>query len=288
MRSLRRRGLLGSVRHAMQWLATEVESRQKRRARQAIDERFDQAHGIDTGGIVRVDALGVTGENVQHAVQYQPVFPEPVNEVMKQLPVDGGKFIFVDFGSGKGRALLLASEFPFRRIVGIEFSRQLHQTAEANWRKYRSRTQKCKTIELLCVDAVTYDIPPVPTVFFLYNPFREVVMKKVADRIHKSLQQVPRTVFVVYFNPQVLNLWSRIDALEIFPIRQPVWPALFRGETVEVWATRGTSAGRNLGRASYIEWAAGQILVFLYCPLRIFCSSTCESMQHLTAQFIYS
>jgi hypothetical protein len=35
-------------------------------------------------------------------------------------------------GSGKGRALLVASELPFAKIIGVELSRELHRIAEQN------------------------------------------------------------------------------------------------------------------------------------------------------------
>ena len=52
-------------------------------------------------------------------------------------------FIFIDLGSGKGRALLMASDYPFRRIVGVELLPQLHRAAQDNLTKYRSETQQC-------------------------------------------------------------------------------------------------------------------------------------------------
>ena len=78
-----------------------------------------------------------------------------------------GHHLFIDFGSGKGRALLLASELPFKKIVGIEFSPPLHEIARANWRNYLSATQRCKAVELLCLDVVEYAIPPEPAVMCL-------------------------------------------------------------------------------------------------------------------------
>jgi SAM-dependent methyltransferase len=212
-----------------------------RRAIQKIHEGFDREYGVDTAATVSVSALGAHGRNVQHAVEYQAILPEAFAEVMKQLPIDFGQSVFIDFGSGKGRALLLASEFPFEKIVGVEFSPQLHGIAEANCRKYRSATQKCKTIELLCIDAVEYDIPPKPAVFYFYNPFHEEVMTQIAGKVDRSLRELPRKVFVVYF----WAFWAErrrslegIEGLEPFPVCQPLWPGQSGREVVKVWVTK--------------------------------------------------
>ena len=71
--------------------------------------------------------------------------------------MDKEQLVFVDLGSGKGRTLLLASEYPFRRIVGVELSPKLHRIAKTNVEKFRSEEQRCRTFALHCMDAVRYD-----------------------------------------------------------------------------------------------------------------------------------
>ena len=45
-------------------------------------------------------------------------------EILADLGIYYPDCVFLDLGAGKGRALLLASQFPFKRIVGVEFSIQ--------------------------------------------------------------------------------------------------------------------------------------------------------------------
>lgn len=71
-----------------------------------------------------------------------------------------------------GRALFMAMEFPFRTVIGVEFSPVLHDKAKENARRYHSHTRKCKQLELLCMDASRFDIPPEPLIIYMYNPFR--------------------------------------------------------------------------------------------------------------------
>jgi SAM-dependent methyltransferase len=110
-------------------------------------------------------------------------------------------YTFVDFGSGKGRALLLASEFPFKRILGLEFSPELHRTAEENIRRYNSATQKCRDIQSLNVDFADYALPPEASVLFFFHPCRIRVLSEVVAGIGLSLLSQPRPLYVAYVAP---------------------------------------------------------------------------------------
>lgn len=74
---------------------------------------------------------------------YLPTSTLAFQSIMRNLPTDVSEYVFVDFGSGKGRTLLLAAEFNFKRIIGVEFARELHDTAVKNVKNYSSASQKC-------------------------------------------------------------------------------------------------------------------------------------------------
>jgi len=207
----------------------------------AIDDNFDKDYGVDTAGTIPGKKLDTDSTNVQNATAYQAIFPIPFGEVMNQLPADFEQSTFIDYGSGKGRALLLASEYPFRKITGIEFSPSLHEVAESNFRNYRSATQKCKSIESLCMDAVEYVPPPEPAIFFFYNPFDGQIMADVASKIDKSLREFPRKAFIVHFWPPENDcVWDGVETLEKFPVSEPTWPWKRQRRVVAVWVTKGS------------------------------------------------
>ena len=121
--------------------------------------------------------------------------------------------VFIDLGSGKGRTLLMASDYPFRRIVGVELLPALHQVAQENLDKYRSESQKCFAVESICADATNFFFPAEPTVLYLFNPFPEAGLRKVIANLQQSLQEHPRPVFLLYHNPQVQQVLSESAAL---------------------------------------------------------------------------
>jgi len=96
---------------------------------------------------------------------------------------------------------LMASEFPFRRIVGVELLPELHAAAEQNVREYHSATQKCRAIETICRDARVFDFPIEPVVLYLFNPLPEAGLVQVMEGLQQSLRDHPRPLFVVYHNP---------------------------------------------------------------------------------------
>lgn len=132
---------------------------------------------------------------------YQPVEPVLFREMLSALPIDFKQFTFVDIGSGKGRALLLASEFPFRRMLGVELLPELHLIAQRNVRKISAEPSQFAAIETICADATQFGFPEDPLVVFLNNPLPETALRKLIGNLENSLREKVRPVFVLYANP---------------------------------------------------------------------------------------
>jgi hypothetical protein len=139
---------------------------------------------------------------------YQPTEPSLFREMMASLPVAFDTFTFVDLGSGKGRTLLMASEYPFRKIVGVELMAELHRAAEENIRAYHSATQRCSQIEAVCTDACEFVFPTEPLVLYLFNPLPESGLRRLIASLEKSLAANPRPLYVLYHNPLLGHLFG--------------------------------------------------------------------------------
>ena len=180
---------LGSV-----FLEFTRESTPERRRRRYGDAEYDWEQRVNTtsGGVgARSRLLGLL-----HS-EYQPIEPELFREIMARMEIDFDRFTFVDIGSGKGRALLLAAERPFRRIIGIELLPELHQIASGNAERVSRHV-----IELNCGDAAQFSFPSEPSVIFLFNPLPEAGFRSVVRNIVMSLQESPRPVYLIYVNPE--------------------------------------------------------------------------------------
>jgi SAM-dependent methyltransferase len=179
----------------------EAVSQRVHRAERA--ESFDARFGTDTGDVVfpwDLPSLGASRNAEIHA--YEGTSASLIREILGRLPVQTDQLAFVDLGSGKGRALLVASEFPFVEIVGVELSRELHLIAQENVRRFRPAHQRATKFRLSCMDATQYDFGTKALVLFLYNPFGRDTLRTVLANLEASLEATPRQAFLVYLNPR--------------------------------------------------------------------------------------
>jgi hypothetical protein len=171
----------------------------ERRKSRYGDIDFDVDHGVDTTWATV--SLRTRIREWLSGGQYQPSEPTLFREIIESLPVPPDGFTFIDLGSGKGRTLLMASSFPFRRIIGMELLEELNAIASQNIARYHSDEQCCFAIESHAGDARYFPFPTEPTVLYLFNPFPRHIWREVLANLHGSLQAAPRPVFVIYHNP---------------------------------------------------------------------------------------
>lgn len=175
------------------------------------ERRFDRRHGLDTAGTAPLALLSVLDDGFDRTHdrrRYEPVPLVTFARMMSRLPADLSDYVFVDFGSGKGRALMLAARCGFKRLIGIEFAAELHRAAERNVEALRRRCPRPAPIELVNENAVRFPIPDEKCVFYLFNPFGDQVLAEVVSNIEGSYRRRPRKMFFLYVNPhgaQVLH-----------------------------------------------------------------------------------
>jgi precorrin-6B methylase 2 len=116
---------------------------------------------------------------------------------MKHLTIQEDRDVFLDYGSGMGRVVVLAATYPFRKVIGIEVSSELNAIAKDNVRRAYKRL-KCKDIDLITGDAASYVVPPEVNYVYLYNPFRGETLSRVFDNIRKSLDVTDRKLTLIY------------------------------------------------------------------------------------------
>lgn len=206
-------GALGLIPHNAR-LALRALSPRRRRA-QREEREFDRAHGLDTATPLPVAGLGLDAADAAHAVEYKPSGIRFVQRILRELEIRHANYSFVDLGCGKGRALLLASHFPYHRIVGVELSPRLAAIAEANVSAYRPADQRCHAITIHRGDAAGFALPNGPLVIYLYNSFDDVVLARVGATIARTLAQAPRDLILLYVNPVHRRVLDALPALRI-------------------------------------------------------------------------
>jgi len=143
--------------------------------------------------------------------------------------------VLVDFGSGKGRMLLVASEFGFREERGVEFAHELCETARRNVARYTARTGVAAEFKIIESDAACYAIAADENVFMMYNPFDETILGRVLDNIAASLRKAPRRILIIYVNPR----WGRVIEQQADFVLVHEW--VLRGFKFAVYSSRDSS-----------------------------------------------
>jgi SAM-dependent methyltransferase len=159
----------------------------------------------------RVETRGIQPTTAPHGVQYEPTSPGQFTRLMKRLPHSPQGRTFIDFGSGKGRVLLLALAYPFRRVMGVEYSAELHGAAERNLETYCGR-RRCRDARSIRADARTFELAPGPLTLYFNNPFDAEVMSPVVQNIRRSLEADPREVSIL-----CETRWTQTAIIEQIP-----------------------------------------------------------------------
>lgn len=127
---------------------------------------------------------------------------------------------FLDIGAGKGRAMMLAGEYPFRRIVGVELHPALAAASRENiehWQASHLHAPKMKVIE---DDVMRLHMPVGPCLVFLFNPFGAVLLDRFLFKLRKAFFNRPHQLDLLYVNDE----WHDLIATE-----HPQFKQLWRG-----------------------------------------------------------
>lgn len=162
------------------------------------DQYYERRFAVSTARMEDTSDLGFTNHELHcyEATDYRTLFA-----VIRSMRIRPGQDVFVDIGAGKGRALIVAATFPFKRIVGVELSEPLVQLARRNIEAARSRLV-CQDVQVLCADATTVPVPDDATVVFLFNPFHGDVMVRALLNVKASITRRPRSLRLVLVNPR--------------------------------------------------------------------------------------
>jgi hypothetical protein len=123
-----------------------------------------------------------------------------ITKAMARLDIDPRRYSFIDYGSGKGKAMLMASDLPFKTIIGLEYAKRLHDIAAENCRTYRSPNQQCHSLVPIQADALEYTPPAGPIVCFMCNPFDEATLGAVFNSWRVRYEGGEREIRILYLN----------------------------------------------------------------------------------------
>jgi SAM-dependent methyltransferase len=186
---------------------------------------FDLEFGVRTSGLVAGRHLGSGHRHDRHATAYYAVAPSVFRGMIARwrrlkplAPID--EFTFIDLGAGLGRAMLLAAEYPFRAVLGVEFNPTLARSGRRNLAQWRASGRARAPMRIVCRDAAELELPAGPCVAFLFNPFNGPVLRRVLQHWSRTLAARAGELDILYVNNEQEGVLER----------QPGFTRLFQGQ----------------------------------------------------------
>lgn len=173
------------------------------------ENRIDRLHGTNTGGNEWDYLNDMQSPSLKDAEFYEPIKHSHFRSMLGELDLDLADYTFIDLGAGKGRALMFAADYPFKQIIGVEFSAILFQMMEKNIQQFVRKTGKSDNFQVYCADAAEFELPQSPIVLYLFNPFRGQVMQSVIDRIEDMVKNTPFPIYILYRNPSCREMFKQ-------------------------------------------------------------------------------
>jgi SAM-dependent methyltransferase len=220
--SFHRRGVAATLQLGLTKLLPHL----RRTAQAQQPHPFDLVHGVDTSGLVAGTDLFTGHKHDCYSTAYWGVSPSRARDILQRWCESLQKhsveqFSFLDIGCGKGRMMLIASELPFKQVIGVELNTALAATASDNATKWQAAGFGRCPIQVLAQEATDTRLPATPCVIFLYNPFGAPVLRKMLAGFDRQLKDQPEDLEILYLNPESDEVMQEHDAYEL------IWQANF-------------------------------------------------------------
>jgi SAM-dependent methyltransferase len=195
---------------------------------------FDEEFAVRTSGLVAGRHLKSGHRHDRHATAYYGVAPSVFYALVKRWQRSRPaaameEFSFLDVGAGMGRAVLLAAELPFRRVLGVELNPTLARIARRNLTVWRASGRARAPMKIISGDAVEFRLPAGPCLAFLFNPFGAPVMRRLLTTWSKALAGQAAPLDILYVNNEqegVLERQAGFTRLFLGKVRRSVADAI--------------------------------------------------------------
>lgn len=169
-----------------------------------MDHPFDLEFGVRTSGLVAGRDLRSGHPHDRQATAYYGVAPSVFHRLVtrwRRMAVSPlQETTFIDVGAGMGRAVLLASQMPFRRVIGVELHPTLVRIARRNIAAWCKAGQAVAPLRMVQADATEFDWPDGPACVFLFNPFGAVVMRRLLRALARAYANRAGQLDLLYVN----------------------------------------------------------------------------------------
>lgn len=182
---------------------------------------FDREHGVDTSGLIYGEDLAWGHEHDHESAGYYATAPSLFHQAIERwsaLLTGSGytlsDYTLVDIGAGKGRVVMMASEYAFREVVGVELNPDLAKIARKNLRAWTRSAHACRDLRLVKGDALSFPLPDGPVVLFFFNSFEREMVRMWLERLVDLASKRTAPIDVIYLHPEHHKLFLETPGME--------------------------------------------------------------------------
>lgn len=180
---------------------------------------FDKEFRIETSGFVDNEEIHPNKQLILLINPYLGSQPSIVRRALSALETYRD-YTFVDYGCGKGRAVVVAGEFPFQSVMGIELSPTMVATARSNAAKVASRFPDRPCVKIVNANVCDFPLPQGRLTCFNANAFGREILAQVIMKFETALAADTPHMFFIYYNPVHFDLLDASPAFKRFYAQQ--------------------------------------------------------------------
>lgn len=196
---------------------------------------FDRRYGVRTSGYLKLEDTSVGADGAKRGHRYRAVNAWAFKSMLARL-APAKNLRFVDLGCGFGRACLLAAEYGFSRVRGVDMVPEFCAQARKNAQVLSSTRKNCTPVEILEADAIDYSRDADDDIVFLYNPFPVPVLEKVVANLIEQAVRRQQPAIIIY-SERILETSLTLESLRQKTALKPVLFHSSWGQAFHVFKT---------------------------------------------------
>jgi SAM-dependent methyltransferase len=158
---------------------------------------FDRKYRVRTSGHIELSETSFDRSKLHKATSYGPVNAWGFRKLLRVLNLPQS-YSFVDLGCGLGRACILAAEYGFARVRGVELAPELCQVARENLANCKVTNIRKSPIEIIEGDVLDYCDHSEDDVYFMYRAFSIDFFQHVLEKLVSRSASHNRPFTVIY------------------------------------------------------------------------------------------
>jgi SAM-dependent methyltransferase len=187
-----------------------------------VDRKFDAERGVTIHpDFLKKYRAMIADTDAQDMGSLDPSNVSTIRWSLLPLPINPRTASFIDLGSGTGRALLVAADYHFKHVIGVEQVAELHEAANENLGQLSEDFLRCSWLENRLGDATAYALPVDNLVIYLNNDWSATALDKILSHVKFSFNYTPRSIFIIYVNPVKKHVFDRYSFLQ--PLKLRFW-----------------------------------------------------------------